>query len=253
MSFDGIVERAEERQLDEDTRVLEDENSKLGEGANTSAHVSSRGYVLKTVAYDKAQAAIEGNGAESPHDHIERVRDVDRFPQAELEEIEGEGPFDHAWVRMDPSHMSHQQAAETYHIADVINEDLDMFFDLREEGITYDDFKPDNIHYFCDDELSDGNMDVAKPIDITDGSRKPWTEEEDLSYRRFADILDVYIQGTPNEDGLVDLYSISTPEAEEHVMNYLGLETTDITGDPYKDMFQAFDEAPDSLDDVLSY
>jgi len=72
-----------------------------------------------------------------------------------------------------------------------------------------------------------------------------------LLYRRFSDIMDVYIRGTPNEDGLTDLYAVSVPEAEEHVMNYLGLETTNITGDPYKDLFQVMDESQDSLEDVL--
>jgi RNAse (barnase) inhibitor barstar len=119
-----------------------------------------------------------------------------------------------------------------------------MFFDLREDGITYRDFKPDNIGYFWEeDDLR------AKPIDVIDAHA--WEEEDELLYRRFSDIMDVYIRGTPNEDGLTDLYAVSVPEAEEHVMNYLGLETTNITGDPYKDLFQVMDESQDSLEDVL--
>ncbi len=253
MSFDDIIERAGQRQLDEDNGALEDEDSKIGEGANTAAHLSPRGYIMKSVNYSQAEADNPCKAAEDPRVHVERVRDIDRFPWAEIEEIEADSPFDHARIKMDPWYISHRSAAGSYHISDIISEDLDMFFDMREEGITYEDFKPDNIGYFQDDDISDEGLPVAKAIDITDGARKPWEEEEDLPYRRFSQIMDVYIRGTPDEDGLTDLYSVSVPEAEEHVMDYFGLETTNITGDPYKDLFQVLDENQEDMEHILSY
>lgn len=245
MSFDGIIERAGERQLDEDSAGLDNEDSKMGEGANTAAHLSPRGYVVKPVKYSKAQADNPCKSAENPHDHVEQVKNIDRFAWAEIEDVEStDSSFDHAHVKMKPWYMSHEEAVDSYHISDLISEELDMFFELREEeeGITYRDFKPDNIGYFQDDNISDEGIPVAKAIDITDGGRKPWEEEEDLSFREFSDIIDVYIRGTPNEDGLTDLYSVSVPEAEKHVMEYLGTDTTNITGDPYKDIFQVLDQ-----------
>lgn len=238
MSFDEVVERAEEKQLEEDNRVLDDENSKLGEGANTSAHVSSRGYVVKPVTYDWQ--------SENPFEQAERARSVSRFPWIEVDERDAEGPFQYAMVKISKSDLTHEEAVETCHISDIVTEDLDMFFDLREDDITYGDFKPENIGYFWEEDSL-----VAKPIDVID--RHAWQQEEELLYRRFSDIMDVYIRGTPNEDGLADIYSVSIPEAEKHVMDYLGLETTNITGDPYKDLFQVLEDSQDSLEDVLTY
>jgi hypothetical protein len=253
MAFDKIVEEAGKRQLDEDNSALDDQDLKMGEGGNTSAHLSPRGYVIKNVDYRKVRADNPCKSAESPHDHIDRVSDVDRFPWAEIEDLESKDKKDKARVRMDPWYLSHEDAMELYHVSDVISKDLDMFFEMREEGITYDDFKPGNIGYFQDDKISDEGVPVAKAIDITDGPRKPWSEEEDLSYRRFSDIMDVYIRGTPDEDGLTDLYSVSVPEAEEHVLNYLGIESNNITGDPYKDLFKILDENQEEVDDILQY
>jgi len=253
MTFEDILERAQQRQNEEDNGGLEDDSLKVGEGANTSAHLSPRGYAMKPVQYDQVQADNPMKEAEHPRDHIERVRNVDRFPWAELEELEADDHFDYARVKMEPWYMSHEAAVDSFHVSDVIAGDLEMFFEMREEGITYEDFKPDNIGYFQDDNIATQGIPVAKAIDITDGARKPWVEQEELPYRRFSDIMDVYIRGTPDEDGLTDIHPVSVPEAEEHVLNYLGLETTNITGDPYKDLFQTLDESQDRLDDVLSY
>ena len=65
--------------------------------------------------------------------------------------------------------------------------------------------------------------------------------------------MDVYVRGTPDEDGLTDVYPVSAPEAEEHILDYLGLESTEITGDPYKDFFQILDENQDSMEGILYY
>ncbi|MFB6116461.1 MAG: hypothetical protein ABEK10_03005 [Candidatus Nanosalina sp.] len=238
MNLEGIVERAEKMQQSEDNSVLDDEASLIGEGANTSAHVSTRGYVVKPVAYDLK--------SENPFKRAEIARKADRFPWLQVDEREAEGPFNYALVKMARSNLTHEEAVETAHIQDIINRDLDMFFDLRDDNITYRDFKPDNIGYFWEDESL-----IAKPIDVIDSNA--WEQEEDLLYRRFSDIIDVYIRGTPDEDGLTDFHSISVPEVEEYVLDYLGLETTNITGDPYKDLFQTIDESQESLDDILSY
>lgn len=250
MVFSFTLEEAERYQLEEDRRGLDSERAKIGEGGNTSAHLSSRGYVVKTIEFDEIEAQNPCNAAESPFDQAERIENIDRFPWAELKKLDMDHPSDRALVRMNGSDMSHEEAVELQHISNVIWEDLDMFFELRDEGITYGDLKPENIGYFWTDDM---NRFVAKPIDVFDGKRKPWSEEEDISYRKFSDILDVYIRGTPDEDGLVDLYTISTPEAERYVMDYLGLGTENITGDPYKDFFQTFDESEEYLGDVLSY
>ncbi|MFT4868199.1 MAG: RNAse (barnase) inhibitor barstar [Candidatus Nanohaloarchaea archaeon] len=240
MSFREIVERAREQQLDEDNGALEDNESKIGEGANTSAHISSRGYVVKPVAYEP------DSDSENPFEQAEVVEDIDRFPWVEVDERDVDGPFNYALVKMSRNDLTHSEAVESFHMSDVITEDLDMFFDLREDGFTYNDFKPDNIGYFWE-----SGEPKARPIDVIDSHA--WEQEEDLLYRRFSDILDVYIRGTPKEDGLVDLYPTSVPEAEEHVMEYLGMDTENITGDPYKDLFQAMEESQGELEDVLAY
>lgn len=236
VEFNNIVERAKENQLNEDNSALDDDESKIGEGANTSAHISPRGYVVKPIAYDL--------NSEDPFELAEEIQDVSRFPWVEMDERDVEGPFNYALVKISKSDLTHAEAVDSFHLSDVINEDLNMFFDLREDGFTYRDFKPNNIGYFWENENP-----VAKPIDVIDSHA--WEKEEELLYRRFSDILDVYIRGTPDEDGLVDLYPVSVPEAEEHVMGYLGLNTEKITGDPYKDLFQGLEDSQDKLDEVL--
>lgn len=253
MAFDDIVERAGQAKLEEEENSFGNEEMEMGEGENTTAHITSRGYIIKSVNYSKVEADNPCKAAENPHDHIERVKDIDRFPWAEIEDIDLEGTKDEARVVMNPWYLSHDEAAEFYHISDMIEEDLDMFFDLREHNITLDDMKPANIGYFQDHSISSEGIPVAKAIDITDGNRKPWTEEEDLPYRRFSDIMDVYIRGTPDEDGLTDIYPLSVPEAEEHVINYLGLESNEITGDPYKDLFKILDENQESMEGTFYY
>ena len=238
MSFDSVLERAERSQLEEDERILGVEEAKLGEGANTSAHLSPRGYVVKPVSYDWQ--------SEDPFEQAETARGIDRFPWVEIAERDVDGPFNYALVKMSPSDLSHKEAVEVLGVEDVVSEDLDMFFDLRQQGVTYSDFKPENIGYFWEDESL-----LAKPIDLIDSYA--WSEEQELPYREFSDILDVYIRGTPNEEGLVDLYPVSAEKAEEQVMDYLGIESQTVTGDPYKDFFQVFEESQEQLEDVLSY
>jgi|GEM_PF-620388 len=237
MVWPELTNKAVEWQLKEDERALEDEDAKIGEGANTSAHVSSRGYVVKPVAYDWKSV--------SPFEQVEVVEKIDRFPWIEVDKRDSDGPFEYALVKIDRSDLSHEEAADTIHIDEIIEKDLDMFFDLRADGITYCDFKPDNIGYFWED----GDL-LAKPIDVID--KYAWTEEENLLYRRFSDIMDVYIRGTPNEDGITDIYPVTVSEAEKHIMAYIGLEA-DITGDPYIDLFQALDDSQDNLGEVLNY
>jgi len=242
MVLESLADKAEEMQHEEDSSALEDDSAKMGEGANTQVFRSTRGYIVKPVLYSEAQAQNTCKKAEHPANHLDRVEELERFPWAELDKQNNEGHLDRAWVRMEPSHLTHEEAVAIYHIDDVIEGDLNMFFDLRQENITYGDFKPENIHYFSDPRFSNNGMDIAKPIDLTDGSRKPWREEEDLSLRKFADIIDVYITGTPDEDGLIDKYPISTPKAEENILNYLNLEGRNITGNPYQDIYQTLNQ-----------
>ena len=238
MYLDDLSARAKKNQLEEDERALNDDESKIGEGANNSAHVSPRGYVVKPVSFDWR--------SENPFEMAERVEGIDRFPWLEVDERDQEGPFEYATVKIARNDLTHEEVAETCYVSDVISEDLDMFFDLRQEDITYRDLKPENIGYFWEEDSF-----TAKPIDVIDAHA--WEEEEELMYRRFSDIMDVYIRGTPNESGLTNLYQVSVPEAEEHVFNYLGLETTHITGDPYYDLFQVLDESQETMGDVFDY
>jgi hypothetical protein len=229
---------------------LDSEDTKLGEGANTSAYFTPRGYVLKPVVYDENAARNPNNSAESPESHVESVKGLERFPWVELEKVESEEVFDHAWVRMSAWDLSHSEAIEAYHFSDVISQDLDLFLDLREEGITYRDFKPGNIGYFWTNNQVEG-MPVAKAVDVTDGSRKPWDEEENLSRRDFSGILEVYIRGTADEQGLVDRYPLGVHQAEEYIFEYLGLES-EATGDIYEDFFQAFGEFSSQVEDEIN-
>jgi hypothetical protein len=138
-------------------------------------------------------------------------------------------------IRMPACDLTHEQAVDTYHISDIIRSDLEMFIDLREDDITYKDFKPENIGYFwADSELE------SRPIDIFDGYA--WEEERELSPRKFANKIDTYITGTPDEGGLTDLYSVSTIEAEREVMDYLGLDESHADGDPCHDLQDALEE-----------
>lgn len=242
MALESIVENAQQNQFREDKAALENEVAKLGEGANTSAHFSSRGYVVKPLKYDENAAC--------PEDHLERVENLERFPWAELEKLDFEDTFDHAWVRMSPWDLSHGEAVKSYDVTDVIEEDLCLFTSLREHNITYNDFKPANIGYFWEDYHENSTL-VAKAVDITDGARKPWEEEETLPWVDLSDILDVYIRGTPDEDGLVDRYPVQTQQAEEYVFDYLELDS-EVTGDPYKDFFTAFDEHSSQIEDQVS-
>lgn len=237
MSFNSLVERADARQREEDIGALSDEETKLGEGANTSAHLSPRGYVVKPKAYDWK--------SEDPFEQAETVEDIGRFPWIEIEEREVDSPFNHAMVKMDKSDFEHNQAVEAFHVRDVIWRDLDMFAALRSEGITYADLKPDNIGYFEEN----GEL-VAKPIDVIDGYA--WKQEGELDTQRFSDIVDVYLTGTPQDSGFTDEYNLTVPEAEQHVMSYLGCGTENITGEPHRDIAAALEESGKTPDDILN-
>jgi hypothetical protein len=222
MALKSLLESAEENQEIEDRR--ESDKHKLGEGANTTAHKSDRGYVVKEVKFNQAEADNPLKPDEDPADHIERVKDIERFPWAELEKLDRKGSGDYARIRMDSHYLSHSETEELYTFQDLIREDLDLFFDLREENITYRDFKPDNIGYFPV-EAESRDILCAKPIDITDGARKPWKEEDNISERELNRILELYVKGTPDEDGLVDKYAISAPEACQHISDYIEANT----------------------------
>jgi hypothetical protein len=220
MFLKTVIKRAEKNQEKEDKRDSDD--YKLGEGANSTVYRSDRGYVVKEVPFDQIEAENPAKSSEDPEDHIEEVKKIERFPWAEIEKREGE-VIDHAKIRMSPQYISHSEAEETYSYSDLIQKDLNLFFDLREDGITYKDFKPDNIGYFS--ENSSESELLAKPIDITDGARKPWEEEENIAERDLKHILELYVKGTPSEDGITDKYSISTSEACQHISDYLEANT----------------------------
>lgn len=235
---DSIIEEAKRRQKEEDEASL-DKDSKIGEGANNSAHVSSRGYVIKPVSYDL--------NSETPFEQAKKVQNIDRFPWIEIDQREVDGPFQYAMTKIERSDLTHEETVEMAHIDDVIEEDIEMFLELRESNITYGDLKPENIGYFLEN-----NQMKAKPIDVID--QHAWEQEENLLYRRFSDILDVYIRGTPNEEGLTDKYSVSVPYAEKVIMDYLDLDAKTITGDPYKDFFQILNEdSQETLEEVIDY
>ncbi|PSH02049.1 MAG: hypothetical protein BRC26_02525 [Nanohaloarchaea archaeon QH_8_44_6] len=130
MSFQEFLDRAEEVRLSIDEQSLEDESSKVGEGANTSAHFSGNGYIIKPVAYQ-----INGR---NPHERVDEVNSVDGFPWAEVVERDVEGPFNYGLVRM-PAAVDHRTAFDTLHVSDVISHDLDSFRRLRSESVTYQD------------------------------------------------------------------------------------------------------------------
>ncbi|MFB6100607.1 MAG: hypothetical protein ABEK16_05025 [Candidatus Nanohalobium sp.] len=250
MVIKSILEKANQHQLKEDESALGSDKAKLGEGANTSVHFSPRGYVVKPVNYGKNTAQNPNEPVEDPENHLKRVDNLERFPWAELEKLETEDQFNHAWVRMSAWDLSHNEAMETYHISDVIQEDLDLFISLRDDNITYSDFKPDNIGYFWEGS-HESKMPVAKAIDITDGVGKPWKVEEYFSWRDFSDVLDVYIRGTPDEEGVIDRYPVQAQRAEEYVLDYLGLDA-EVTGDPYKDFFTVFDQHSSKIESQIN-
>jgi len=230
MAFEGVRDRAESMRFQRDLEAINDDGAKIGEGANNSAFYSSRGYVVKPVIYDWE--------ANDPFEQAKTVNSVDRFPWVEVEELESNAPFNRAMIRMPACNLTHEQAADTYHVSDVIKSDLEMFIDLRGDNITYKDFKPDNIGYFwVGDELK------SRPIDIFDGYA--WEQEEELSSNKFASKIDTYLQGTPDEEGLTDRYPVSTVEAEKEVMDYLGLDKSHVDGDPYNDLRDAIEDIGD--------
>ncbi len=233
MSFQDFLDRAEQVRLRIDEESLEDESSKVGEGANTSAHFSGNGYIIKPVAYQPA--------GKSPHERADEVNSIDGFPWAEVVDRDVEGIFNYGLVRM-PAATDHKTAFDTFHVPDLISLDIDSFRRLRNESVTYRDFKPENLGYF-----NIHNNPVAKPIDLFHGYE--WEFEEELEDRKLADIMNLYITGTPNEEGMIDRYPVTTPEVESHIMNELDVQQHYITGDPYDDFQQITDDY--SVEDLL--
>jgi hypothetical protein len=225
MYLERVCGRAEKARFESDLGALNEEEAKIGEGVNNPVHFSPRGYVVKPVIYDWQSA--------DPFEQKETVNDVERFPWVEVEELESDAAFNRAMVRMEASDLNHSQAADAFHISDVIQADIGMFAELREEGITYKDMKPDNIGYFWNNE----GLLEPRPIDVFDGYA--WEEQEQLSPRKLAGILDTYIQGTEDEPGVADLYPVSMVEVERQVMEHLDMDEEYLGGDPYHDIMEA--------------
>ncbi|MBC5792697.1 MAG: hypothetical protein H8Z69_01530 [Nanohaloarchaea archaeon] len=243
MSMDPLLERSEENLLREDERLLQRDDTKVGEGANTSAHRNHYNQIIKSRPYDPES----DDAGMNPSEKENLLKQLDRAVWTDVGKREVDAPFEYMLVRMERG-IEHAEAVDRYspNVDQLVAEDLDMFFDMREEGVTYRDFKPDNIGYFPGDGDCQGfwsdpdsyNWEtvVARPIDVMDEGLK---REENLSNTEMAKVLDIYIGDVPGEEGIVDLYTVSTEDAERAVLNYLGLDG-EVTGDPYMDMRRVF-------------
>lgn len=123
MGLENFLDRAERYRFQLDSDVVQMEKGKLGEGANKSAYVSPRGYVVKPVVYDVSN---------NPFDNLETVEGIDIFPDVEIEEVENQSsPFQHAFIRQERADFSHSEAVDALSIFEVIDRDLSMFEALR--------------------------------------------------------------------------------------------------------------------------
>ncbi|WEL23972.1 hypothetical protein [Candidatus Nanohalovita haloferacivicina] len=228
MSFNDLHQRALDRRFQTDKDALYDDESKIGEGATNSTHMSPRGYVVKSIPYDWE--------SKDPFEQEEIVNSVDRFPWVEVDELKSDAPYNTVMVRMNAADLPQNEVQSTFSVPDIIRDDMELLFDLRQNhAITYRDFKPDNLEYFWSEERDF----ERKPVDIFGGDA--WEIEDALDTRKFAGIIDTYLTGTPDEEGLTDIYPLSVIDAEREVMELLGLDETQSDGDPYHDMIDALE------------
>lgn len=167
----------------------------LGEGAHNSVLRSPHDYVLK-------------NPDENPEflrEREKRMESVERVPWNEVIVVQGEG-----LVRMSESDLTHEEAVQSHGFSKVIEEDFQMFVDLAKDGVVFEDFKPANIGYFHEGEIS-GFEDVeALPIDLYDCESMNTNE---LRLIDFQAIADVYMTGNSGSSGLTGSYDLNPEEA----------------------------------------
>lgn len=229
MSLSPVVDRAEKRRSEEDSEAFERDNRKIGEGANKSVHRSTRDYTVQFVLHDESTP--------DPMEQAEFLEGVSQLPWYEVEETESDQHFDRSFVRMEEGDMSHEEAANRLGVKEVVERDIQAFSELLEQGVRYMDFKPDNLCYFEEEGFYD-----ARPIDLF--GKAAWDyAEESVNTQKVQRAFELYIEGTPFDDGIAEKYDLGTDQAENYVIQSLADEPEDIIEHPYKDFRDAVREA----------
>ena len=199
------------------------EGVQLGEGAHNKALRSPHRYVMKDPDEDP----------EFLRQRKSELENIDRVPWSEVIVSD-----DRSLVRMAEADLTHEEAVEKYGFQQVIQEDFQMFVELAEEGVVYEDFKPANIGYFQDGKENSPEFESvrASPIDLYDCES---LKIEDPSLIHFQPITDVYMTGNSDFSGLTGRYDLNEEEAHEMTIRAIAEDPEDIIGSRFYDVDDA--------------
>lgn len=214
----NVVDRAEEHRVREVVAGIG--GDEFDNGVNKEVFLTQRG----TTGKISQSGSLATRGSQD-------TDDMDNFPWAVLDVedlsnigLKNETPL----IEMRTSNLSHEEAVDTFGLPEVIDRDIEMLFDILQEGHIYGDFKPQNIGYF-----EQGKELKPEPVDVFDiDNVEPYQNEPE----QIARAIGLYLRGNDVYDGIIQKYDVPLSRAEKYVFDAMGLDEREMSGRPFKDI-----------------
>lgn len=204
-----ILEEGRESHLNNEEKVLDNPETKIGEGLRKHVHKSHLGYIIKVFKDDPRGEFLK--------DIQELTENNNYFLWSEVAEVPNYGNSDFV-IRQGPADLTHQQTVNKIGLERTMQKEIQMLLDLNQQSITYKDFKPANIAY---EGLN--NSFEPRAIDVFD---RYALEEGKFDKSELRKTLEFYVHGKFSNKGVIDVYDIEPIEAEysvgEALLNYHG-------------------------------